>query len=120
MRHWEASSCFWNLRHETDTEMGWCGKTGEHWAIGGTLNPCYFNTAASLALLALAVVVCAQQLGRAKRLLALGGGRARLWAAPPAPGACCIQTAGVAVLALLHSLALGFVADRVRTEVLRF
>ncbi|EFN52666.1 hypothetical protein CHLNCDRAFT_58798 [Chlorella variabilis] len=90
----------------------WCGKVGAGAIVAATLNPCIFNTAASL-LLALAAAAAALLHGSAaRRLSAAAAGRPYLL---PRPGAAVAhaQVAAAGVLLALHGFALVWATSQV-------
>lgn len=90
---------------------GWCGKTTTA-VVAGTLNPCYFNTAAATLLAAAAVVVALIRGSSARRLAATARGRAYLLQLP-AGAVHGAQLGAAALLAALHGFALLWVTTQV-------
>ena len=90
---------------------GWCGKTTTA-VVAGTLNPCYFNTAAATRLAAAAVVVALIRGSSARRLAATARGRAYLLQLP-AGAVHGAQLGAAALLAALHGFALLWVTTQV-------
>lgn len=90
---------------------GWCGKTTAA-VVAGTLNPCYFNTAAATALAAAAVFMALVRGSSARRLAATARGRAYLLQ-PPSAAVHGAQLGAAALLAALHGFALLWVTTQV-------
>ena len=91
--------------------VGWCGKSTAA-VVAGTLNPCYFNTAAAAVLAAAAVFAAFVRGSSARRLASTARGRAYLL--QPTSGAVhAAQLGAAALLALLHGFALAWVTTQV-------
>ena len=90
----------------------WCGKVGAGAIVAATLNPCIFNTAASLLLALAAAAAALLQGSAARRLSAAAAGRPYLL---PRPGAAVAhaQVAAAGVLLALHGFALVWATSQV-------
>ena len=90
----------------------WCGLEPAGLFVAGSLNPCYFNTVASLAIALNTATVVISQVGRVRALRSLGRSRSYLW---PAPGcaAYSVQIAAAVAVALAHAVVLAWSLEQV-------
>lgn len=86
----------------------WCGRESSEWFIASTLNPCYFNTAASGILLCWAALAVWQGRRSLQAQSRLGAQYAHLWSALEFKWPLKIQAASCVTLASIHGLALAF------------
>jgi hypothetical protein len=85
--------------------MTWCGNVAEHgWFVAGTLNPCFFYSLSTVALVAVAVGTSRNLATRLRSLDRIGRARSYLWTVPNSKTPHIVQTAAASILAFLHGI----------------